>query len=96
MIYQITIDKKVKKQLLKLPKYFYERFKKELKEIAQNSHNGKHLKHSLKNHFSWRTGDFRIIYKINDTNKTVYIELIGHRKEIYNIIRRLLAILFSI
>jgi mRNA interferase RelE/StbE len=96
MLYQITIDKKVEKQLPKLPDYIQNRFQKEVDEIANDPYLGKPLKYKFKEHFSWRVGDYRIIYKINENEKSVFIELIGHRKNIYEIIRRLLAILFSI
>jgi len=96
MSYQITIDKRVKKQLPRLPKYFQNRFRKEVDQIADNPYNGKPLKYILKEHYSWRVGDYRIIYKINENDESIFIRLIGHRKDIYEIIRRLLAILFSI
>jgi len=96
MPYQILIDKKVEKQLPKLPKHFQNRFQREVDQLADIPYAGKQLKYDLKEHFSWRIGDYRIIYKINEDEKSVFIELIGHRKNIYEVIRRLLAILFSI
>jgi len=96
MRYLITIDRKVKKQLPKLPKYFQNRFQKEVDQIADNPYDGKRLKYKFKELFSCRVGDYRIIYEINEDEKSVFIRLVGHRKNIYEVIRRLLAILFSI
>lgn len=96
MPYQLTIDARVRKQLPKLPKHIQNRFQKEVDQISDNPYNGKPLKYILKEHYSWRVGDYRIIYKINEDEESVFIKFIGHRKDIYEIIRRLLAILFSI
>ena len=36
-----------------------------------------------KNHWRIRVGDYRIVYSIDDTGKTVNITRIAHRSEVY-------------
>lgn len=41
---------------------------------------------SLKGHRPWlrvRVGDYRIIYDVDDTTRTVTIVVVGHRREVY-------------
>jgi len=39
----------------------------------------------LKGHEGWRIriGDYRVIYEIDDSQKTITVLVIGHRREIY-------------
>lgn len=45
---------------------------------------GKPLKGKFKQKFRLRVGDYRVLYSINDQDKTVLIIAIGHRKDIYD------------
>lgn len=44
---------------------------------------GKPLRRSLAGHRRLRVADYRVIYRINETAKTVYIVAIGIRQDIY-------------
>ena len=40
----------------------------------------------LKRHRPWlrvRVGDYRIIYDVDDTTRTVTVAVLGHRREVY-------------
>ena len=45
---------------------------------------GKPLKQNLAGMFRYRYGDYRIIYVVNISEKSMAILEVGHRKEIYN------------
>jgi addiction module RelE/StbE family toxin len=45
---------------------------------------GKPLRLSLKGHRRIRVGDYRIIYRVDESDKTVYVTAIGHRKDVYD------------
>lgn len=96
MPFQISLDKKIHKQLPKLPKKIQNRFQSTIDEIGENPYDGKPLKYKLKRYHSWRIGDYRVIYEILAQESIIKIKAVGHRKNIYDIIRRLMAILFSI
>ena len=44
---------------------------------------GKPLRYSLKGHRRLRVGDYRIVYRINETKKIVTIVAVDHRKDVY-------------
>ncbi len=46
---------------------------------------GKPLQYSLKGLRRLRGGDYRVIFQIDQSNKTVLIVKIGHRREIYDL-----------
>jgi mRNA interferase RelE/StbE len=52
-----------------------------LLEIASEPRSGKALKGDLKGNFSYRVGDWRIIYSLEKT--FVYVKDIRHRREVY-------------
>lgn len=44
---------------------------------------GKPLRYSLKGHRRLRVGDYRIVYRIDSSKRTVIIIAIKHRKDVY-------------
>lgn len=69
----------------------------ELTELLNNPFEGKPLMGKLKGKYSWRFGDYRLIYKIEkDPQLTVVICTIGHRKDVYKIAARFLQLLLSL
>ena len=45
---------------------------------------GKPLKERLSGLWSYRIGNFRIIYEIQETTKIIFIITIGHRRNVYD------------
>lgn len=74
------------KYFSKVPKEIQERIKRyidtDLKESPFSA--GKQLKGRLRGRWSFRIGDYRIIYKIDNKLVVVLIIKIGHRKDIYD------------
>jgi len=44
---------------------------------------GKQLKGEYAGFFKYRIGDWRVIYHLDEENKTITVTKIGHRKEVY-------------
>ncbi len=82
-MFSIIILPKAKKQLLKLEKQNIEIILKKIYSIKENP---LHYIERLKELPSWklRIGDYRAIMSINTKENKIFIEKIGHRKEIYN------------
>ncbi len=55
-----------------------------LPKIMENPYMGKPLTGNLKGLWSFRIGKYRILYEINENGKTILIEAIGLRKNIYD------------
>lgn len=61
-----------------------------VEELAADPLRGKPLGFTLKGLRSWRTGDWRIVYKADSDKILVIVVTEGHRREVYERIRRLL------
>ena len=58
-----------------------------LKRLADNPYAGKPLERELSGYFSLRAERYRIIYKIDEEEKIVEIHYVGHRKDIYQLLK---------
>jgi len=81
-MFSIIITPKAKKQLLKLEQKTIEIVLKKIYSIRENP---LHYIERLKGIPSWklRVGDYRAILSINTRENKIFIEKIGHRREIY-------------
>jgi mRNA interferase RelE/StbE len=60
-------------------------------ELAKDPLQGKPLSFTLKGLRSWRTGDWRIIYRAEAERVVLVVVTIGHRRDVYERVRRLLS-----
>ena len=81
-MYKLIFDEEAIKFLDKLPKDVSKRIFNKIQQTKEDPHryfekltNGKEYK--------LRVGDYRVIADINDSKITIYVILIGHRKNIY-------------
>lgn len=83
MKYSITIVSKARKRLSNIPSPFYETIKEKIWELADNPKpvGGIKLK-GLESH-RIRIGNYRVVYSLNELEKTIIILDIDHRKNIY-------------
>ena len=82
-VYSILYAKEAKKGIEKLTTKKKRQIKEAIERIAENPEIGKHLTHELKGLLSYRSADYRIIYRIHHKKITVLILAIGDRKNIY-------------
>ena len=85
---KVWITKTAAKQLKKLGKAIQIILGKRIRELEYSQLREQKLA-GFKNAFRVRAGDYRIVYQ-KKTNKIVVI-LVGHRKEIYRLVRELLG-----
>ncbi len=87
MGYSIVFEKLAKKELAKLDKSQQELIiswiDKNLKTTENPRVLGKALKGEKSGYWRYRVGDYRLIAKITDTEITIFIVRIGHRKNVY-------------
>ena len=60
-----------------------------VEELSKDPLQGKPLSFTLKGLRSWRTGDWRIIYKA-EAARVLVVVTVGHRRDVYERVRRLL------
>ena len=61
----------------------FDRITQALHSLKTDPFQGKLLRHRLQDRYSLRVGIYRIIYRIEKQEVTVYILDIGHRRNIY-------------
>ena len=85
-MYRIEFSNSAAKELVKIHKSdqrLYSRLTAVIESLRSNPYQGKKLKGPLKNDFSQRVGDYRIVYAVYKEKLVVYIIDLGHRKDIY-------------
>ena len=65
--------------------------KSNIERLQKNPFSGKWLEKELSGYLSWQAKRFRIIYKVRDTDQSVEIHYVGHRKNIYELFREAIA-----
>ena len=59
------------------------RLKEAVERLATHPELGKHLAGHLAGISSYRTGDYRILYRIDRPRQALIVLTIGHRKDVY-------------
>ena len=81
--YSVKFTREAKKRIEKLDASVKNIIQKAIDSLAQNPYKGKPLSHELAGLYSYRTSDYRIIYKIEEGQLIIIVVTVGHRREIY-------------
>lgn len=84
---RIVISTRAEKRLRKLPKFDQLAVAKKIRLLTNGKILGEEKISGYKNIFRVRVGNYRIVYR--KTSKEIFIFLIDHRKEIYQLLKRL-------
>ena len=84
MDYGVFILGRAQKQLASLPKQNYLRIRDLIAELAANPRPSGCKKLTGREGWRVRSGDYRVIYEIDDGQKRVTILDVGNRKDIYS------------
>lgn len=86
---KVILSPRTEKELKKITKIDQIAIARKIRVIKEESVNLQEEKLSgFKNIFRVRIGNYRIVYR--KTPREIYIVLIGHRKDIYNMVNKLL------
>ena len=84
LAYKISYKASVEKDLKKIDKSQISRILNKIdNDLANNPGKDKELTGEFKGFYSYRVGDYRVIYTIFPSTETILILRIGHRKEVY-------------
>jgi len=83
MGYQIRIDPKAEKELLKINNKDQNKILVAMGELQKNPYLGKKLKGVFQGTFCLRAWPYRIIYEIFKQELIIVIIRVGHRKDVY-------------
>ena len=88
MAYRLLYLPGVAKDLRQLAESVRERVRNALEFLAGEPRTGKPLHGGLAPFWSYRVGDYRIVYEIQDQELVILVVMIGHRRAIYQRARR--------
>ena len=88
-MYTIQFLSAAAKELKALPKKEITKIDKELLALAKNPHQHSSVTalQGFKGLFRLRVGDYRIVFKIENRQLLILVIKIGHRKEVYDLLR---------
>ncbi|MFA5146193.1 MAG: type II toxin-antitoxin system RelE/ParE family toxin [Candidatus Omnitrophota bacterium] len=82
-VYTIVIAPTARKQIDALPPHIKQRIGNSLQVVVRDPFIGKALKADLEGLYSYRVGDYRIIYAIVRHMLMVQVVKVMHRREVY-------------
>jgi mRNA interferase RelE/StbE len=88
MAYRLLYLPGAEKDIQELPGSVIVRVRRGLERLAENPRLGKPLHGELVPFWSYRVGDYRVVYEIKDEELIVLVVTLGHRREIYEQARR--------
>ena len=83
MEYKVEVIPLAQKDLDNLEKRFFKQIKDKINSLKSNPRAHGCLKLTAEEGYRIRIGDYRVLYRIDDKNKVIYIYRIKHRKESY-------------
>ena len=83
-MYLLIISPRAQKELRKIKKIYQRSIKLAIEEIKEDPFLGKPLTRDLIGKYACKVGGYRIIYKVNKTDKVINILSAGHRSKIYD------------
>jgi len=87
---KVILSPQAEKQLRKIGKVDQIAIAKKIREIGEaRVGSGAEKITGFKSVFRFRIGDYRLVYK--QTKKMMYVVIIGHRRDVYKLMKRLLG-----
>lgn len=83
MAYNIQISRQAQKELSEIHGKIYERIRDTIRSLSKNPRPSGCLKLTERKGWRIRVGHYRVVYEIDDNNKSVIVLNIGHRRDIY-------------
>jgi mRNA interferase RelE/StbE len=83
-VYELLVLAAAQKDLDKLEAWVFARILKKIRALSEDGRPPGCLKLTDKDGYRIRTGDYRILYRLDDASKRIYIYRIKHRKDVYS------------
>jgi len=83
MSYSLHILRRAQKELAQLPEGAYLQVRDSIRTLADNARPHGCQKLTAREGWRIRVGNYRVIYDIDDKNKTVTVLHVGHRRDVY-------------
>lgn len=83
MTYRVLYTQEAASRIGKLDASVKERIRKAITRLSEHPELGKHLTGLLSDRWSYRVGDWRILYKIRKSELIILVLTVGHRRDVY-------------
>jgi mRNA-degrading endonuclease RelE of RelBE toxin-antitoxin system len=83
--YRLVYAAACRRQVLRLPPVPKPLVERAIEPLAREPRIGKRLERELAGYLSLRQKRYRIIYRVNESARTVEIHYVGHRRDIYEV-----------
>ena len=87
MTWTILYTRSAARSIRKLDPQVRRRVRAAIDILAESPERGKPLQMTLRGLRSWRTGDFRLVYRVVDERIEILIVAVGHRRQVYDRLR---------
>lgn len=84
MTYRVLYTQEAARRIGKLDGAVKERIRKAINRLSEHPELGKRLTGLLSDRWSYRVGDWRILYKIRRTELLILVLTVGYRREVYD------------
>lgn len=91
MSYKVKFTRTVAEKVINLHSEIKKHLKLAIKEISKGPYCGKEPQEELSGFLSYRFKRYRIIYQVNDIDKTVVVYMFGHRRDVYELLSELVT-----
>jgi len=81
--YSLSILRRAQKELAQIPHGDYERVVEAIRDLAENPRPAGCRKLAAREGWRIRVGDFRVIYEIDDGQRSVTVLHVGNRRDVY-------------
>ncbi len=85
MTYRILYTEEAGRRLAKLDKAVKERVGRAIVRLSEHPELGKRLTGILNDRWSYRVGDWRILYKVKKNELLILVLTVGHRSDVYEL-----------
>ncbi len=82
-MYELRVYKKAQRGIKKISRLYQRALLEALAEIQENPLSGKPLTRELTGRYSYKVGDYRVVYKINKKDQIIQVITAGHRSTVY-------------
>ncbi len=82
-MYKIEVRGKARKQILKIRPPHFQRIQKQINQLAVDPRFPGTKKLQGETGYRMRVGDYRVLYEIDDSNQTITIYRVKHRRDVY-------------
>ena len=83
MSYRVFLKRSAERELDALPERVYDRLMQRILALGKNPRPRGTKKLTTEDGYRIRVGDYRILYRVDDARREVFIAAVAHRREVY-------------